>query len=484
MILFSFCLFLFFFTIVGFLSVFKKKNTSQDYLLANQEIKPWLAAVSAIATSNSGYMFIGQIGFTYMYGLQSVWLMFGLILGDYISSLFVHKKLRKKSEELKVFSYANLVSKWHGKNYRFVQVLGGLIILIFLSTYAAAQLNAGSKSMHVLFGLDYRIGAIIGGVIVILYCFSGGIRASIWTDAAQSFVMIFAMCLMVIFGIKELGGISNFTHELYNISPDYMKWFPSTGFSDFFFAPFLFILGWVFSGIGVIGQPHVMVRFMTINKTNNIPKTRIYYYSWYISFYALTILAAFIARLLIPEINNLDPELALPILASKLLPEFFVGLLLAGIFAATMSTADSQILSCTASITNDLLLNKKTNYLINKIVTLIVTILVVIIAINDNKNVFNLVLMSWSTLACCFSPLLIIYSLKQRTSELLSIMMMIIPLITLLIWRYFGLNNYIYEVAPGIISGILTFYIFKLFGSIHSLNFKKKIKLHIKKNLK
>ena len=98
MILFSFCLFLFFFTIVGFLSVFKKKNTSQDYLLANQEIKPWLAAVSAIATSNSGYMFIGQIGFTYMYGLQSVWLMFGLILGDYVTSLFVHKNLRKKSQ--------------------------------------------------------------------------------------------------------------------------------------------------------------------------------------------------------------------------------------------------------------------------------------------------------------------------------------------------------------------------------------------------
>ena len=468
MIFFSFCLFLLLFTLVGSLSVLKKKNTSIDYLLANQEIKPWLAAISAIATSNSGYMFIGQIGFTYVYGLQSVWLMFGLIFGDFISSLFVHKNLRKKSQELKVVSYANLVSKWHGNNYKYVQLFGGFIILIFLSTYAAAQLNAGSKSMHILFGLDYRLGAIIGGVIVLLYCFSGGIRASIWTDAVQSLVMIIAMFLMVFFGIEKLGGFSSFINQLHEVSPDYMKWFPSTNFSEFYIAPYMFIIGWFFSGLGVIGQPHVMVRFMSIDNTKNIPKTRIYYYTWYTLFYSLTILAAFVARLLIPETNNLDPELALPTLALNLLPEFFVGLVLAGIFAATMSTADSQILACTASITNDLLLNKKNNYFINKLVTLIVTVFVVTIAINDNKNVFNLVLMSWSTLACCFSPLLIVNSLQQKVSEFLSLMMMIIPLVTLLLWRYFGLSEFIYEVAPGIVSGILTFFFFKLFRKQHA----------------
>ena len=204
-----------------------------------------------------------------------------------------------------------------------------------------------------------------------------------------------------------------------------------------------------------------MVRFMTINNTKNIPKTRIYYYTWYLLFYSLTILAAFIARLLIPEIDSIDPELALPTLALNLLPEFFVGIVLAGIFAATMSTADSQILACTASVTNDIL-SKKNNYLINKFVTLIVTVFVVIIAIKGDKNVFNLVLMSWSTLACCFSPLLIINALKQKVSEFLSIIMMVTPLITLLLWRYFELNYIIYEVAPGILSGIFAFFIFRV----------------------
>ena len=132
------------------------------------------------------------------------------------------------------------------KNYRYLQIFSGLIILIFLSTYAAAQLNAGSKSMHILFDLNYNIVQLLEVSFVVLYCFSGGIRASIWTDIAQSIVMIIAMFLMVIFGIKELGGMSNVINNLQNISPNYMNWFPSSNFSDYFFAPFLFIMGWCF----------------------------------------------------------------------------------------------------------------------------------------------------------------------------------------------------------------------------------------------
>ena len=111
---------------------------------------------------------------------------------------------------------------------------------------------------------------------------------------------------MVFFGIKELGTISNFLDSLHNISPNYMNWFPSSNFSDYFFAPFLFIMGWIFFWNNVYLQPHVMIRFMAINNTNNIPQTRIYYYGWYISFYTLTICAAFVARLSKLETNNLD----------------------------------------------------------------------------------------------------------------------------------------------------------------------------------
>ena len=247
MVALSFISFLLLFVFIGAMSFFKKKKTSQDYLLANQSVKPWLVALSAVATNNSGYMFVGQIGFTYLYGLHSIWLMIGWVLGDFVSSIFVHRRLRAKTEERKVMSFATLLSQWQGGEFKKLRVICGLITLIFLGTYAAAQLNAGSKALHVMFGWDYALGAIIGSVIVLSYCFAGGIRASIWTDAAQSFVMFAAMSLMVVISLITLGGVPNFIDSLYNVSPDYMALFPDTTFlGSAALASALFVIGWFF----------------------------------------------------------------------------------------------------------------------------------------------------------------------------------------------------------------------------------------------
>ena len=117
MIVLSFGFFLLLFVAVGVLSVMKRKSTSEDYLLAGQNVKPWLVALSAIATNNSGYMFVGQIGFTYMYGLHSIWLMIGWVFGDFLTSLFVHKNLRIASEENSSYSFAGTIAGWSGQDY-------------------------------------------------------------------------------------------------------------------------------------------------------------------------------------------------------------------------------------------------------------------------------------------------------------------------------------------------------------------------------
>lgn len=469
MILVSFVFCLLLFVAIGVSSIFKGQKTSEDYLLASQDVKPWLVALSAIATNNSGYMFVGQIGFTYKYGLHSIWLMIGWIAGDFLMSLFVHKKLRVNSEKQQALSFADTVSRWNGTDYKKLRFIGGLITLVFLGVYAAAQLSAGSKALHVLFGWDYSMGAIIGSVIVLLYCFAGGIRASIWTDAAQSFVMIAAMALMLFMAVTELGGVSSFVGALYEVSPEYMNLFPSGHpWGDAYIGPFLFVLGWFFAGIGVVGQPHIMVRFMTMDEPKDMFKARVYYYSWYTAFYVMTIVTAFAARLLIPEASEFDSELALPTLAHQLLPEVLVGLVLAGLFSATMSTADSQILACTAAITNDLAPKKLSGYLLTKLSTVFVTALALFIALRDNQSVFSLVLIAWSALGSAFGPLLIVYALKQRVSEPLALTMMISGIAVMLLWRYFDLNDITYETAPGIIAGLMIFIIGKTISKILS----------------
>ncbi|MDA0617285.1 MAG: sodium/proline symporter [Proteobacteria bacterium] len=443
-----------FFTFIGLLSIIKNKHTNADYLLAGSSIKPWLVAISAVATSNSGYMFIGMIGYTYKYGLSSVWIMFGFIFGDFLSSIFIHKKIRMKTSQRGVLSFAGILSQWTAGEYKYLRLLLGLISVIFLGGYAAAQLNAGSKALHVLFNWHYAIGAIVGAVIVVAYCSVGGIRASIWTDAAQSFVMMGAMLMLFCVAIYNIGGVLLLVEKASAVSPEYFSLIPHHMALNSLLGALLFVIGWTFAGFGVIGQPHIMVRFMTMDTPRSINKVRAYYYAFYTVFSILTIGVGLCARLLLQNTATFDAELALPILALQILPPSLVGVMLAGLFAATMSTADSQILCCTAAITRDIF-QHKTPYWLTKISTVIITGIALAFALFGTQNVFELTTMTWSVLAAAFAPLLLIYVLGGKPTERVSIAIVVIGIACTLMHRALGYNVYIHAVVPGMVGGIL-----------------------------
>jgi len=457
-IIISFVAFLLLFLFVGTLTYFKNKHTTADYLLAGRSVKPWLVALSAIATNNSGYMFIGMIGYTYTMGLSAIWLVIGWLIGDFSASLFIHKQLRIRTQKEKAFSFAGILSRWNDTNYYTLRIIGGIVTIVFLGSYAAAQFNAGSKALHVLFGWDYSVGALIGAGMVLIYCFIGGIRASIWTDVAQSVVMVGSMALLFFTALKTVGGLENFVTALNSVSPNYMKLFPDNSVFTGTWAPILFITGWLFSGFGVVGQPHIMIRFMAMDSPEHMTETRIYYYSWYTIFCLLTLGVGLASRVLIPDTQNFDAELSMPTLAMNLLPNVLVGLILAGIFAATMSTADSQILSCAASLTRDFSLHKpQVSYWKTKIGTLVVTSIALIIALYGDDSVFRVVMISWAALASTFAPLLTVYALGGRPSEKIAVWMALAGLSVMFAWRYFGFNSSMYELAPGMVTGFLIY---------------------------
>ena len=191
----SFLLFLGIFLGVGIYSATRKKETTEDYLVAGRDVHPWLAALSAVATNNSGFMFIGLIGTTYSEGISAMWIMIGWVFGDYLAWIArVPDRVREESERRGTLTIPSFLGDGLVGG-RMVVVVAGIITLAFLGLYSAAQLSAGSKALNVLFGWDYSVGAILGAIIVVSYCFAGGIRASIWTDAVQSGVMLFAMAL-------------------------------------------------------------------------------------------------------------------------------------------------------------------------------------------------------------------------------------------------------------------------------------------------
>jgi sodium/proline symporter len=461
MMLISFAAFLVVFIAVGVWASRRAHGTSEDYLLAGNDVAPWLTALSAVATNSSGYMFIGMIGFTYAVGLSSMWLMIGWIIGDYMASHFVHARLRHATESQGSLTFPELLASWHGTNFRVLRVIAALLTIIFLGTYAAAQLNAGSKALHVLLGWEYEYGAIMGAVMVVLYCSSGGLRASIWTDATQAIVMFVSMLLLCFVAVDAAGGVDAWYHALSAIPDGYMAVWPShSGLSGVEHSG-LFILGWLAAGFGVIGQPHIMVRFMAMDNVENMRKVRAYYYGWFAVFWVLTIIVGLAARLLIPTVENFDAELALPTLADQLLPEILVGLVLAGLFSATMSTADSQILSCSASLTRDFSGKKSAPLWVAKSATILVTILALVIAVSGSESVFTLVLVAWSALAAAFGPLLVVYALGGRPSQPAALSMMVLGVLVTLWWRNAGYGDLIFEAAPGMLAGFVPYLIWR-----------------------
>jgi SSS family solute:Na+ symporter/sodium/proline symporter len=458
MVLASFIAFLLVFLIIGIASAFKSRGTKADYYLASSSVAPWLVALSAVATNNSGYMFIGVIGFTYAAGLSAVWLMIGWIAGDFIASLYIHRELRISTGRTSEITFAGVLSRWGGRDFRTLRIVAALITLAFLGAYAAAQLSAGGKALQAIFDWDPRAGAFLVAGAVATYCLAGGIRASIWTDAAQSLIMISAMATLLYVAIFALGGPSATWRHISEV-PGYLNWFPDDLLIPGATGPILFAVGWLFAGFSVVGQPHIMVRFMALDDPSHLARARIYYYSYFIAFYLLATGVGVMARLHLPDLGALDPELALPTMALKLLPPALIGLVLAGIFAATMSTADSLVLACASALSHDLVPRRLEKGWQIKGVTLLVTLFALGIALSGNQSVFALVIMAWSTLASAFAPLMLVYATKKDVGERTAIAMMLIGVMVAFAWRQMGLHNDIYEGMPGMLAGLATYYL-------------------------
>jgi len=456
--IYSFLGFLLLFILIGLSSAWRSRGTKEDYYLASGDVRPWLVGLSAVATNNSGYMFIGVIGYTYATGLASIWLMIGWIAGDFLASLYIHRRLRRATDSSGEVSFAGVLSNWYGQKHTTVQRLIGVISLLFLLTYASAQLVAGGKALHVLFDWPLWSGAVAGALLVSLYCFAGGIRASIWTDAAQSIVMMFAMAVLLLVALINLGGPANAVVQM-NAIEGFMDWLPKDLVFSGWVGGALFIVSWLFAGLSVIGQPHIMVRFMALNNLNSMRQAKLWYYFSFTFFYCMATGVGLLARIYLSDPGSFDPELALPTMAQQLLPPVLVGLILAGIFAATMSTADSLVLSCSASITHDILPTKIEKTWLLKLVTIAITGIALLFALMNNQSIFNMVIMAWSGLASAFVPLLVFLCLGKKPSQLISITAMLAGFGAALIWRVLGFQVAVYEGLPGIMVGIVVLYV-------------------------
>ena len=345
-------------------------------------------------------------------------------------------------------------------------ITAGLITMIFLAIYAAGQLKAGSTALHALFGWDMSVGVLIGTAIVILYSFAGGIRADIWTDAAQSFIMILAMVMILVAGYLDIGGWQPLMGNLKAQDPALVNWFPEN--PAFGIIPY--ILGFMFAGYGATGQPHLMTRLMAIKSVEAIKRERFYYFLWYIPFFLASIGVGLYCRAIIPELSSLpiaqgldEPtELALPLVTMRLLPDIAIGVSLAGLFAATVSTADSQIIVCSGAITHDICPRWKTSYLASKLGTFAVTGFALWVALFAPEGVFGLVLVAWSAMGASLGSVLLLRLYRQPLPPAIAVIMMVSAIVVVVLWHLSRYDDQdIFKILPGFAAAFLIYFFWR-----------------------
>ena len=446
-ILLSFLLFLGFFAGVGLASMRVKQDTTDDYLVAGRGMHPALAALSAVSTWNSGYMFIGFIGFIYLMGYSAIWIGVISTIGQFVAWAWLYKFIQKEGNERGLRSLSSLVAEKAGAPEA---KLAAVLSVFFLAIYAAAQLTAGGKALFVMLNWPELVGILIGFVLVVAYCYAGGIRASIWTDAAQSCVMIVGSVILCWVALGNVGGFSGMHDNLEAQSATLVNFLPtdiSLGISLYFVAFFL-------GGLGVAGQPQVVSRVMTLKSDKDRKQAMIWFFVWQTPFIALMFIVGLASRVLFTD-GDFDAELGLPALAMDTLPALGVGMILASIFAATMSTADSQVLACTAAITDDIKPEWREDHKTTKKVTLYVAAAATLISIAGlyipgGDSVFTLVVLAVYGLGGIFVPLLIIRWMGYKPDSFHSIVMMISAFTGVIVWTLLGLGEDVFPSVPGV----------------------------------
>ena len=452
----SFLLFMGAFAGIGLASMWVKEDTTDDYLVAGRGMHPALAALSAVSTWNSGYMFIGFIGFTYTMGYSIIWIGLGSMVGQIVAWIWLYKFIQQAANERGVRSLSSLVSNVTGSPEA---KLAAVLSVLFLAVYAAAQLTSGGKALYVMLGWSEVIGILIGFVLVVAYCYAGGIRASIWTDAAQSSVMIIGSSLLCYVALGEVGGFSGLHDGLEGQNANLTSIVPA----DLNFGVTLWIFAFFLGGLSVAGQPQVVTRVMTLGTDEDRKTAMLWFFAWQTPFLIIMVIIGLASRVVFTG-ADFDPELGLPMLAMETLGPFWVGLILASIFAATMSTADSQVLACTAAFTDDVMPQISQDHKKTKIVTLVIAAFATAISIfglyvPGGDSVFALVVLAVYGLGSIFVPILIIRWAGYEPDTNHTMAMMLAALVTVILWSVSGFGDDIFPSVPGMGAAFITHFI-------------------------
>lgn len=453
--IFAFILYFVLVLAVGLFFFLKQKGGSDEYFLGGRQLNSWVTALSAQASDMSGWLLMGLPGSVFAFGLGKVWIAVGLAIGTYLNWLFVAGRLRRFSkaanDSITIPSYLQNRFMTQSPALRYISAI---IFFICFTVYAASAFKAGGTLFSTVFSLDYQVGLAVCAVIIVLYTFMGGFLAVCWTDFVQGLMMLAAILALPILGLAAING---FPTEM--VGTAYMSVLPDGKLTYTSAADIISGLAW---GLGYLGMPHILIRFMAIKNSSMIKKSRRIATVWVLLALAGAVLVGLVGKAYIPDLAN--SETVFIEMARRLCPGFIAGILLSAIMAASMSTADSQLLVAASAVTEDmykpLMKGKATEkgaLWVGRCVVVIIAIGAWIIAANPNSgNIMTLVENAWAGFGSAFGPVILLSLYWRRITYKGALVGIVGGAATMVCWLLFAkAATGIYELLPGFVVGLL-----------------------------
>ena len=460
----------------------KTKQSSEGFFLGGRGMGPLVTAMSAEASDMSSYLLMGIPGVAYLTGLaDATWTAIGLGIGTYLNFLLVSKRLRRYSAKIDAITIPGFFAKRFGDKTSTIETVSALIIIIFFIPYVASGLQAVGKLFTTLFEMDYMIGVVIGAVVILSYSTVGGFGSVAVMDLIQSIIMTFALIVIVIFAINKAGGWENAMTYLKGL-PGYMAlnatYNPDTNSAGpYGIITIISTMAW---GLGYFGMPHILVRFMSIRNEDELKTSRRIAAIWVFISMGVAIIIGIIGKAMsnegvIANLTGADSERVIIHIANLLAQNgvFFAiiaGIILAGILAATMSTADSQLLCAASSFSENIMqgtfkkkLDSKQSLFAARCTIIIIVILAIFIASNPDspigKSIFQVVAFAWAGFGACFGPGMLLALFDKRMNKQGIGAGMVAGAIVIFVWKFMvrpmgGAWN-IYELLPAFLVNLV-----------------------------
>lgn len=444
--------------LVGLLAM-KKTRSQADYLIGGKSMSTLVVALSAVSSGRSSWLVLGVSGIAFSKGISAVWAVVGYILIELFQFVTIGRRLRNFCEGRDTQTILDYYEQRYDDQKHHIRKIGAVIILIFMTAYVSAQFNAGAKALGQALDWPFGWALLVSVLMVLIYMVLGGFVAVAYNDVVRAFVMIIGLILFPVIGLWKIGGFSILIDSLNALNPVLVD--PvSLGWGG--------LIGFLGIGLGSPGQPHIVIRYMAIRQAKSLPLASLWATFWNVAMGWGAVFIGLIGRAMLGDAAALpggDQEMVYLVLAAQFFGPLLYGLIIGGIFAAILSTADSQLLVVSSTLVRDVWqkifsrgenLNETAKVRLNRLTVVGAGLAAFLMAWLAQDYVFYLVLFAWGGLGASFGSTLIMSLYWPGTRRGGVIAGMIAGTAVTIIWKiWLSARTGVYELIPAFFLSLL-----------------------------